>query len=237
MKLQGSCKIGKVCPAMISVHDQNPEVHVGYYNVHYGHDFDLRHIPLSKKDREEIAEQLAQNISFNEVLENIKGKLSDDEISRLHLLHRQDLANIVRDFKWDTNDSHVDTLGTDSFLPLVKPSSSDIDNELDSKWPLEVMKPNPSSKIEEVYEMVDELQTKLVDPDVTNNHLKVDYIHRSLSALLSFISDSVVGLDKSEGKVANKKKTANQEESSSESFANVELSISKGNDNDHCYTK
>ena len=78
------------------------EVKVLYGPSHVGHEADLRHIPLRKQEREQVAEFLKQGCSMGDTLQKVRELLAATtvvETSRLHFLNRQDLKNIVRDFR------------------------------------------------------------------------------------------------------------------------------------------
>ena len=78
------------------------EVKVLYGPSHVGHEADLRHIPLTKQEREQVAEFLKQGCSMSDTLQKVRELLTATtvvETSRLHFLNRQDLKNIVRDFR------------------------------------------------------------------------------------------------------------------------------------------
>jgi len=55
LKIQGSLKTTRSCPAAFVVVGSDSKFHVSYYSKHYGHEHDLGHLTLSPTDREQIA--------------------------------------------------------------------------------------------------------------------------------------------------------------------------------------
>lgn len=62
VKSQGSCKLNYTCTSQIVVKKTDEKRNVVYYKTHYGHEKDIRHLRISKKDRTAIAEQLANGV-------------------------------------------------------------------------------------------------------------------------------------------------------------------------------
>ena len=73
-------------------------VTVAFFACHYGHAPELSHINLRKEDREHIAGILSLGIPFEEALNKVRDGLPSSHVTRLHLLQRFDLRNIMRDF-------------------------------------------------------------------------------------------------------------------------------------------
>lgn len=98
-KIKGSCKIGARCPASMFV-KINPtgQVRVAYCSEHRGHEFDVFHIGLRKKQREQLANKLASGMSFDEVLNSCCENGSTAESIPVT---KKDLENICREFGVD----------------------------------------------------------------------------------------------------------------------------------------
>ncbi|KAL1475663.1 hypothetical protein MTO96_003550 [Rhipicephalus appendiculatus] len=71
-------------------------VNVVYQSTHRGHEFELRHVLLSKTERSAIAAKLREGVSLEAVLDGVRENL-EGTFQRLNLLTRQDLYNIMRD--------------------------------------------------------------------------------------------------------------------------------------------
>ncbi|XP_049954648.1 uncharacterized protein LOC126470691 [Schistocerca serialis cubense] len=52
---------------------------------HAGHKEDLRHLPLSQKERETLATDTAMELPYDKVLDNVWTSLQDSELQRIHL--------------------------------------------------------------------------------------------------------------------------------------------------------
>uniref|UniRef100_A0A0A9Z5T9 C2H2-type domain-containing protein n=1 Tax=Lygus hesperus TaxID=30085 RepID=A0A0A9Z5T9_LYGHE len=99
LKRQGSCKINGHCPARMAVTIfHSGKVEVNFVPTHYGHELQLVHVPISSHMRQQVAAKLAANIPKDKVLEDIHNQISG-EVRRDDLLTKQDLRNLMRDFK------------------------------------------------------------------------------------------------------------------------------------------
>nr|BAN21368.1 unkown protein [Riptortus pedestris] len=98
LKSLGSNKINAICPAkIISIVNSEGRVEVSFFSKHNGHAMELERIGLTKAERAQIAEKIAQKIPFKEILNNLKNS-TDSELKRLHLLTKKDLRNIKKEF-------------------------------------------------------------------------------------------------------------------------------------------
>ncbi|KAH6935541.1 hypothetical protein HPB50_006758 [Hyalomma asiaticum] len=70
-------------------------VYVTYQSKHRGHNFELRHVLLSKTERNAIAAKLRQGVSLDAVLDGVRENL-DGTFQRLNLLTRQDVYSMMR---------------------------------------------------------------------------------------------------------------------------------------------
>ena len=53
-KSQGTCKIGKNCPATIEMIEDAECIKVIYFKTHVGHDFDMKHIRVKEFEKENL---------------------------------------------------------------------------------------------------------------------------------------------------------------------------------------
>lgn len=77
--------------------------------THYGHEKELQHIRLPKEKRQELAAKLKHGVPKDRILSDIRESVSEDTLSRQHLLERKDLSNIqkafgLKDFQRHPND-------------------------------------------------------------------------------------------------------------------------------------
>ncbi|XP_063969505.1 uncharacterized protein LOC135157532 isoform X1 [Lytechinus pictus] len=96
-KAQGSCKINGHCTAGISAKTclMTGSVGVVLTKTHYGHGEDLGHLKLSQEERIAIGQKLAQGISVDRILDDIRSSLSSS-LERHHLVTKKDVKNIER---------------------------------------------------------------------------------------------------------------------------------------------
>lgn len=81
LKKQGSRKINGRCPASMNV-TLNPgsTYDVRFVKTHVGHDFELKHLDISDKDRNYIIEKLASGLTKKEIIKEIRSAMeSSDE--------------------------------------------------------------------------------------------------------------------------------------------------------------
>lgn len=103
-KILGSNKINAICPSkIIAIVNTDSKVEVSFFSQHSGHSMELERITLSKNERAEIADMLAQKIPFKEILNNIKRSASESDLRRIHLLTIKDLRNIEKEFRLNSS--------------------------------------------------------------------------------------------------------------------------------------
>ena len=88
----------------------NPEKHAIYVRVchtHYGHFKSLGHLRLSSEDRQHIAGKVAQGVTFERILDDIRENVST-KLSRIHLMTRKDISNIQRAYGLRSVEKHND---------------------------------------------------------------------------------------------------------------------------------
>ena len=76
-------------------------------HAHYGQQTRLGHIRLGAQDRLQIAGKLAQGVTLDKILDDVRSSVSDN-FKRVHLLQRKDIHNIERIFKLDGGQRHHD---------------------------------------------------------------------------------------------------------------------------------
>lgn len=120
MKVFGSNKINGHCPSKLVVRcDVVGSVSVKFVKTHVGHSTDLNRISLNRREKEALAMKLSMNIPFDQILDEIRDSLRDSDLQRVHLLSKQDLRNIARDFKVRKNDISSDHEHVDSCLEKI----------------------------------------------------------------------------------------------------------------------
>lgn len=82
LKKQGSRKINGRCPASMNV-TLNPDstYDVRFVKTHVGHDFEVRHLDISDKDRNFIVEKLVSGLTKKEIIKQIRSNLEGPELS------------------------------------------------------------------------------------------------------------------------------------------------------------
>lgn len=69
-----------------------------------GHSQSYKLLHSRKEERDELADKIKLNMSFNRILNEIRKK--GETIGRLHILDKRDLYNIVRDYDLDRDIAH-----------------------------------------------------------------------------------------------------------------------------------
>ena len=82
-------------------------VHARICNTHYGHEFKLGHLRLQQLQRQAIAGQIAQGVTFEHILDQIRDNI-DHNLERIHLLTKKDMSNIERAFGLRGSEKHKD---------------------------------------------------------------------------------------------------------------------------------
>ena len=109
LKSQGSLKTGCSCPAFITTQTDGVtgEVHAEYCLQHIGHKREIAFNRISSDMRSRIAGKLAQGVSMNSIMDNIRdtqfGQLTRDQLST-----RVDLRNIKRQYNINCKEKDSD---------------------------------------------------------------------------------------------------------------------------------
>lgn len=158
-KAQGSCKIDGHCTAGICAKTciLTGTISIVVTNTHYGHEMDLAHLKLSQDERVAIGQKLAQGITAERILDDIRNSLSDS-LERHHLVTKKDIRNIenalgLHGINTHANDATsvgmwVQEVGEDSDSNLVllykeqgAPCPDDLDNLARDDFALGIMTP------------------------------------------------------------------------------------------------
>lgn len=67
-----------------------------YIQTHVGHDAEIRTQKLSKKDQKYLVDQLRAGVSTDRIIKNARGVQQSGEHSKLNLVTKNDLSNLVR---------------------------------------------------------------------------------------------------------------------------------------------
>ena len=81
---------------------QNGEVHVVYCNSHYNHENELAHLYIPEPVRMTVASKLQQGAKVDRILDDIRDSVWNDMTCE-HLVTRQDILNIKRQFNIERN--------------------------------------------------------------------------------------------------------------------------------------
>ena len=108
-KAQGTCKTGSSCTAHIkAICDLTTgEVTVWYCATHNSHSINLGHLRIPSDTRMRITSKLHQGVSVERILDDIRDNI-DTNISREHLVTRQDIRNIKTQYNVDSISRHKD---------------------------------------------------------------------------------------------------------------------------------
>ena len=89
-------------------------------HTHYGHSKSLGHLNLTTEDRQQIAGKLAQGVSFEKILNNIRESVNT-KLSRIHLATRRDILNVERAYGLRSIEKHQnDALSVDAWVEELK---------------------------------------------------------------------------------------------------------------------
>ena len=106
IKSQGSVKINAHCTAtMVVATQENNPIQVKVCHTHHGHSKSLGHLNLTTEDRHQIAGKLAQGVSFDQILNNIRESVNT-KLSRIHLATRRDILNVERAYGLRSIEKH-----------------------------------------------------------------------------------------------------------------------------------
>lgn len=194
LKLAGSCKINGFCPASIKVICKNNIVSVIYQPIHVGHKCDLKHIHLTKEERQDIATQLTNGKPSDIIMTNIRNSITNSELSRFHLVDKKDIANIRKSLNWSEGAVNqpfdsvtIDTSGKTEMLedikvevpsedvkPEVPSSSKNTSNFLDGKTKLinkwnEIMDMVTIDNVNDVYTELNQMQNTITALNTVNS--------------------------------------------------------------------
>ena len=105
-KSSGSCKTEMNCTSFLraSLLDDG-SVKVTLCRTHYGHKIEMEHIRFNKRQRNEVAAKLAQGISRDKILDDIRDNVGYD-FRKIHLLDRNDIRNIKDCYNIDSIKRH-----------------------------------------------------------------------------------------------------------------------------------
>lgn len=88
ISITASSKIEKNCTATMKVVQADNGVSVNVCYTHYGHEIELQHVRLTKKERSEIAAKLQMGISAHNILGTVRDEVGS-EFQRIHLLEKK----------------------------------------------------------------------------------------------------------------------------------------------------
>ncbi|XP_049954913.1 uncharacterized protein LOC126470929 [Schistocerca serialis cubense] len=114
--------MGNHCVAAIELHEEESGIcSVIYYRTHFGHDQNIAFLHLSGSDREAIAGKIAEGVTFQRILDDVRDSVHSSGVERLHLLTRHDLHNIKRDFAIGDDQQHnIDEVSVGMWLEKMK---------------------------------------------------------------------------------------------------------------------
>ena len=122
----GTCKINNNCTSTIKASQlKDGKIHVNTCFTHYGHEKDIHHISLTKRQRQHLASKLQQGVSKDKIMDEIRDNFGS-EFQRIHLLERRDLHNIRHAFGLDDVQRHSND--QDSVLAWIKEWESSQNN-------------------------------------------------------------------------------------------------------------
>lgn len=132
VKTQGSNKINGYCPASINVIESKftKKCTIKYNNNHVGHESEIGHLPLDKVTRNDIASKISQHIPFEQILDEIRDNISNNQLERTLLLTKKDFYNIEASYNLNNEavrhsndatsvDAWVESLKSDDKFSLV----------------------------------------------------------------------------------------------------------------------
>ena len=97
--------------------NEENQVTVTLYDMHYGHDMDLQHLRISLSDRQNIASQIRSGVSMEYIFDSIRESIDGfNDIERLHLISKKDLVNIEKSFGLKMERHSNDSVSVKLFL-------------------------------------------------------------------------------------------------------------------------
>lgn len=99
LKAQGSCKMGRHCPAQIKLTFNGNEHVVEYRSSHYGHEFNPCHLRIPEKTQEEVRFNLEFGVSREVTTRKLRKILTPSKKKRRHnIITNKDVTNIAKNF-------------------------------------------------------------------------------------------------------------------------------------------
>lgn len=128
LKTQGSKKINAFCPSQIKIKINDTGCHMEFCKTHVGHGNELKHLFLTKDEREMLAKKIAAKIPYEEILDDVWSTFKPDLKERIHLLTRKDLDNIEQAYQLtDDGVYHAnDAVSVHSWVEDVKKKENSI---------------------------------------------------------------------------------------------------------------
>ncbi|XP_046981495.1 uncharacterized protein LOC124550812 [Schistocerca americana] len=104
-----SIKIGGTCPTCLVVKNLSSNVvNVKLYMTHTGHSLSVGSLHLTTADRAMVAELIAQGVPDTTILKKVRGNIQVGLFRTVHLLSKQDIRNIRKEYKLDYSAAHPD---------------------------------------------------------------------------------------------------------------------------------
>ena len=105
---------------MVVATQENNSIQVKLCHTHHGHSKSLGHLNLTTEDRHQIAGKLAQGVSFDQILNNIRESVNT-KLSRIHLATRRDILNVERAYGLRSIEKHQNyALSVDAWVEELK---------------------------------------------------------------------------------------------------------------------
>ncbi|XP_049801665.1 uncharacterized protein LOC126236412 [Schistocerca nitens] len=83
-------------------------VNVKFYRTHTGHSLSVGSLHLTTADRAMVAELIAQGVPDTTILKKVRESIQVGLFRRVHLLSKQDIRNIRKEYKLDDSSAHQD---------------------------------------------------------------------------------------------------------------------------------
>ena len=112
IKLQNSNKTGTTCVAHIKAMENTltNKIQIEYCSTHNTHELQLSHLPLADDLKSYIVVKLQDGVSVDTILDHVRDKIGSNEISREHLVTKQDIYNIKRKLNLKCIQKHTNDL-------------------------------------------------------------------------------------------------------------------------------
>jgi len=119
LKIQGISKCGRTCPAHVIMSNRiGACVQVKYLAKHFCHSdvySQLGHIRMTQADRQYIAQKLALDISYDEILRGVREE-SNGILQRRHIITRKDIHNVAQALNLNGPNGYRKTDGNDKVV-------------------------------------------------------------------------------------------------------------------------